>query len=428
MGGVDNDTHEIVGTRFNQHTLKKGEEEIESGLRRMLSPNANFMFSNLLVDNKPVVVIIICSAVSQTVMFEKVDYIRIGSYTKKLNDNPSVKAQLWDNLRNTNYELMPAATGLNKDDVVRLLDVGAYFELKGEPPPTSIHGMMHYLSEENIIIRLDNGLYSISNMGALLFARRIDKFSTISRKAVRIIQYEGINRLNMLREETETRGYALGFEGLLKFIMALTPAREAIEGAQRQTETAYPMVAIREAVANALIHQNFNITGTGTVIEVFKNRIEITNPGVPLVDIERIIDNPPKSRNEKLATLMRRMKMCEELGTGWDKIAISCEIYKLPAPSIEIYEENTKVTLYQHIPFSDLSLDQRIGACYLHACILQVEGRQLTNSSLRERFGLGEGSAAGISRLIKETVERGYIKPLDPETAPRYMKYIPIWA
>ena len=73
--------------------------------------------------------------------------------------------------------------------------------------------------------------------------------------------------------------------------------------------SAYPAIALREAVANALIHQDFSVTGTGVVVEIFSNRIEITNPGIPLVDIYRIVDNPPKSRNEKLASLMRRLRM-----------------------------------------------------------------------------------------------------------------------
>ena len=68
----------------------------------------------------------------------------------------------------------------------------------------------------------------------------------------------------------------------------------------------------------------------------------------------RIIDNPPKSRNEKLAELMRRLRMCEELGTGWDKIAISCELFQLPAPQITAFKDSTRVVLYSEIPFSNI--------------------------------------------------------------------------
>ena len=120
--------------------------------------------------------------------------------------------------------------------------------------------------------------------------------------------------------------------------------------------------------------------------------------------------------------------MCEELGTGWDKIVISAEMLQLPAPKIELFEDSTRVTLFSEMPFSSISTEDRIWACYLHACIKQVQGEQLTNSSLRKRFGLKDSSSGSVSRLIKEAVDIKLIKPLDPTTAPRYMKYIPIWA
>ena len=125
---------------------------------------------------------------------------------------------------------------------------------------------------------------------------------------------------------------------------------------------------------------------------------------------------------------MRRLGICEELGTGWDKIVISCELFQLPAPRIELYEESTRVTLFAEMKFSSISMENKLWACYLHACIKQIQSEQLTNTSLRERFGLKSSAAGSISRLIKEAVEQKIIKPLDPTTAPRYMKYIPYWA
>lgn len=109
----------------------------------------------------------------------------------------------------------------------------------------------------------------------------------------------------------------------------------------------FPIPVIREVVANALIHQDFYISGAGPLVEMFDNRIEVTNPGIPLVDIKRIVDNPPKSRNEKLASMMRRLKMCEELGRGWDRMVLACEMLYMPAPRIEIFQTPQKL-LYFH--------------------------------------------------------------------------------
>lgn len=425
--GIDDKTHEIVGTNYDQYTLKVGNQEIESWLRNLLSKNVEFEFQTIFMNNKKVVVLIIYKATNQTATFKKVDYIRVGSYTKKLNEYPQMQAQLWDRLRNVRFEENYAKQDLSPEEAVQLLDFSVYFDIKKEPIPTNIDTLVHYMLEEAVLLKQDNGKYAISNLGAILFAKRLSDFPRLERKAVRVVQYEGSNKLNMMREDIDNKGYAVGFEALLKYVEALLPSQEVIEGAVRERRLAYPEIALRETIANALIHQDFSITGTGVVMEIFNDRIEITNPGIPLVDIARIIDNPAKSRNEKLASLMRKLRMCEELGTGWDKIILSCEMQQLPAPHINIYEENTKVTLFSKIDFFDLAQRDKLWACYMHACIKYIQNEFLTNSSLRERFGLEEKSSASISRLVKEACEQKYIKKLE-ETAPRHTKYIPFWA
>lgn len=428
LWGIDDATHEIVGTEYNLQTLKKGNQELENWLRSLLSQNAEFEFHEVKMNDKRVGVLIIYRAVNHTVTFEKTDYIRVGSYTKKLNEYPTLQAQLWDRIRNSKFEERYAKQDLELVEALRLIDYTVYFDITGIPQPTEANGIAHYLLEESILAKQDDGLYAITNLGAILLAKRLSDFSRISRKAIRAVQYSGKNRLNMLKEVIGEKGYVVGFEGLIKYIEALIPTEEVITGAIRKQKTAYPILAIREAVANALIHQDFSITGTGPVVEIFQNRIEITNSGTPLVEISRIIDNPPRSRNEKLAALMRRLRMCEELGTGWDKIVLTCELKQLPAPKIDLFEECTRVTLYAEMPFSSIAPEDKLWACYLHACIKQVQGEQLTNASLRARFGLKESSSGSVSRLIKEAVNQKYIKPFDPTTAPRYMKYVPIWA
>lgn len=428
LWGIDDKTREIVGTDYNLQTLKKGNQELENWLRSLLSRNADFEFYTVPMNGKDVGVLIIYRAANQTVTFEKVDYIRVGSYTKKLNEYPALQGQLWDRIRNTKFEERYAKQDLELVDALRLLDFAVYFDIRNIPRPSGNKGVAHYMVEEGIIVEQDNGLYAITNLGAILLAKRLDDFPRISRKSIRVVQYQGNNRLNMLKEEVIGKGYVAGFEGLIKFIDALLPAREVISSALREKKTAYPRIAVREAVANALIHQDFSVTGTGPVVEIFDSRIEITNAGTPLVDVKRLVDNPPKSRNEQLAALMRRLRMCEELGTGWDKIVITCELNQLPAPKIELFEGSTRVTLFSEMPFSNISMADKLWACYLHACIKHVQGEQLTNSSLRDRFGLKDSAAGTVSRLIKDAVTSDLIKPLDPTTAPRYMRYIPVWA
>lgn len=135
-------------------------------------------------------------------------------------------------------------------------------------------------------------------------------FERLSRKAIRVVIYRGKNRIETQRERTGFKGYAIDYEEIVEFINNQLPKNERIGQAFREEQRMYPEIAIRELVANAIIHQDFNITGTGPIIEIFSDRIEITNPGVPLIDTMRFIDEPPRSRNEDLAAFMRRINIC----------------------------------------------------------------------------------------------------------------------
>lgn len=426
--GVNNETHEILGTDYNRFSKIINNQEIESWLKNTVSKNADFDFFDTEIDGKKLVVLVIQKASGQPVTFKKEPFIRIGSYTKSLRDYPSMEAQLWDKLRLTNFEKQPAKSDLQKDEIFKLLDFTCYFDLQNISVPSNQDGILHYILEDEIVKKQDNGLYTITNLGAILFAKKISDFPSISRKAVRVVQYEDETKLRILKEFNGTKGYAVGFEGLMGFLEALLPSEEVITETVRKTVTKYPMIALREIIANALIHQDFTVSGSSPLVEIFQSRIEVTNPGIPLVDINRFIDNPPKSRNEILSSLMRRLKMCEELGSGWDRIALECELNHLPAPKIVLYEENTKVVLFSKLAFANIPHEEKLWSCYLHACIKYLTHDGLTNSSLRTRFGLENTAAAQISRLIKEAVLRELIKPFDSETSQRYMKYVPIWA
>lgn len=426
--GVDDGTHKIVGTKVRLQLEKKGEQELENWLRYLLSRNADFEFLETEIEGKKVELIRIHKALNEPVAFQKIDYIRSGSYTKKLHEFPVFRAQLWDKLRHAQFEDVCVKTDLRYEDVIRLLQVDTYFTLLRIPQPVEKDAVVHYLNEDGIIQKQDNGLYSITNLGAILFAKDLNEFARLGRKAMRVVQYVGINRLLIQKEESFNQGYAVCFENIVRYVNALLPSTEDVNAVQLSTTSKFPLPSVREAIANSLIHQDLYITGAAPVVEIFENRIEVTNPGTPLVDVLRIIDNPPKSRNEKLASLMRRLKMCEELGRGWDRIVLACEAQFLPAPRIEVFQDSTKVTLFSGMKYANIPMEDKLWSCYLHACLMYVQGDALTNKSLRDRFNVRETMAGSISRLIKESVESGSIKPLDSDTAKRYMKYIPAWA
>lgn len=213
---------------------------------------------------------------------------------------------------------------------------------------------------------------------------------------------------------------------MIEYINGLLPRNEHIGKALRETRPLFPELAIRELIANALIHQDMTIRGDGPKIELFEDRIEITNPGKPLIQIDRMIDLPPRSRNEALATLMRRMGICEEQGSGLDKVIFQVELFQMPPPLFRDENDAVQVVLYGPRTFANMTPDERIRACYHHAILKFISGERMRNSSLCERFGIDQKNAAMASNVIKSAQEAKLIKPADPEH-PR-AGYVPVWA
>jgi predicted HTH transcriptional regulator len=140
------------------------------------------------------------------------------------------------------------------------------------------------------------------------------------------------------------------------------------------------------------------------------------------------INAPPRSRNEKLATMMRRCGICEERGSGWDRIGFEIEFHQLPAPVVRVASSHTVITVPGPKPVRDMDRDERNRAVYLHACLRRVSGEFLTNTTLRQRFRMSEDLSSTVSVYIREALEQGLILPDDPTASRKYMRYVPFWA
>jgi predicted HTH transcriptional regulator len=321
----------------------------------------------------------------------------------------------------------PTKSGLDAQQVIELLDTQTFFELLKLPYPTEQTGVIDRLLGERLLDET-NGNYAIRRMGALLLAKRLDDFPDIARKAPRVVVYVDTSKLDTKLDQTGTKGYAVGFQGLVRFIMNQLPQNEVIEDALRKEVKLVPEVVIRELVANALIHQDLRITGSSVMVEIYANRIEISNPGEPIVPVERFIDGY-QSRNERLADLMRRMGICEEKSSGIDRVIQAAELYQLPAPDFRVNHQRTVAMLFGLKPLDDMDREDRIRACYQHCALKWVMSERMTNQSLRERFHLPESKSAIISQIIAATIEAEKIRPDEKVGASRkYARYLPFWA
>lgn len=423
--GIEDITHKIKGTSFKAKLHKKGGEDFEHWLATRLNPRIDFIIHEFDYDaTRHITVFIIPATKHQPVEFINQAYIRVGSLTKKLNNFPEKQAKIWKK-NNTPFEKEIAKDNLTAADITKYLSTETYFDLIKLPYPSTQQGVIDKFLDEGLVTKHTG--YAITKLGALLFAKNLSDFESVERKSIRVIVYKGKNKVETEREQIGVKGYALGFEGLVDWINSQLPANEEIGKALRKETRMYPEIAIRELVANALIHQDLTEKGF-PMVEIFTDRIEISNAGTPLVTPERFID-AYVSRNEKLADLMRRMGFCEEKGSGLDKVIYYNELYQLPAINVVVAENRTRVTIYSYKTLNDLDKKEKIRACYQHACLKYVSNEKMTNQSLRDRFQIEDQNAATASRIIRDALADGVIKEDDPESKSRkYASYLPSWA
>ena len=425
--GVRDGDHAVVGTRFDPARPVR-RQPLAMWLAQRIRPGSAFAFRTVEHSRGRLVLLEIPAAASNPVTFDRIAYIRINSATPPLADHPDRERALWRILQSTSWEEGFAVQSAVADKTLALIDYARYFELVKLPLPDNRAGILERLSQDGIIVADAGDRWNVTNLGAILFAKSLDAFGPLlSHKAVRFAVYDGKGRYDQVtHRREEQRGYAVGFNDLVSYINGILPARENIGQAFRTEMPSFPILAVRELVANALIHQNMTIIGAGPTIEVFHDRIEITNSGKPLVSLARFIDAPPKSYNKALSTFMRRMKICEGLGTGIDKVIKEVERSQSPPPDFREEGEATRVLLYAPRKFADMTREERMRACYQHTVLLYVSGDRMKNSTLRERFGLAAQQSVKVSQVIRTALDAELIQLANP-AHPR-AGYVPIWA
>ncbi|MDO8540087.1 MAG: ATP-binding protein [Opitutaceae bacterium] len=326
------------------------------------------------------------------------------------------------------FSAQVARDGLGEEEVASLLDVQSYYDLRTRPLPSTRAEIIETFVTKGFVQR-SGGAWAITNLGALLFAKRLADFETVARKGVRVISYDGLSKLKVKdgKDVPFDTGYAAGFSALVDYIHAELPASEEIAAALRTTTHAYPKKAIREIVGNAIVHQDLTERGTGVVVELFDDRVEVTNPGLPILPVDRFIDEN-QSRNERFADALRQLRICDERGHGMDDVVTHIELHQLPPYQCRLGSRHTTVVLSRYRPLKNLTPEERIHAVYQHCCLRFVTNQATNNESLRGRFKIEKQNAAIASRLVAEAVKAEKIRAVDVNAANKLMRYVPYWA
>jgi len=333
------------------------------------------------------------------------------------------KTPKWEELRASS--LIPDAELPNKLDTVTI------FKLLERKEFSSAAEVFAWLETEKFISREPAGGGYLTNLGAIAAAHKLSEFPDLARKAVRVVTYSGFDKSKAKEEKVGQKGYAVGFQGLLKFIVNALPKSEVIKNALRIESPVYPEIALREIIANALVHQDFSITGTGPLIEIYDDRIEVSNPGslLPSKEPNRLIGTQPESRNQELANAFMRYRICEQRGSGLIKAGLQAEFCGLPPIEFFSGPNYFKVTLHSPRTFAEMTGKERLAACYQHATLRHVGRAVMTNKSLRERLKMSEKQRSKVSMLIQDAITEGLIKVADPQNkSKKYAEYLPYWA
>ncbi len=425
--GVEDGTHNIVGTDVRIEREKVGSDTFLFWLSKRLDPRVNVEHASIMIDGKTIEILAVDPTYQRPVKFNNVAYIRIDTSLQELSKHPERERAIWQITSRFSFEQGIAQSHVNVDTLYDNFEITKLLTDLGAARP-SIASAVEMLVMEELVTDNQQGGFDVTNLLVLSAAKDMRRFAGFARKGVRVITYSSKTKLETKSDAEGRKGYATSFVPLLAYIMDRIQHKEVLQHGIRNTQYNIPQVAIREILANAIIHQDFTANGDGPVVEIFPDKVKISNPGKPLIPTDRFIDSPSRSRNDKFGHLMRRIGICEERGSGIDRALHEIEKHALPPPLFQQVEDTTVVTLYGPKAFADMSKEDRIRACYQHACLGFEKNDYMSNSSLRRRFGLTDKQYPQVSIVLAEAKDAGVIRPLDEDQANRNARYVPYWA
>lgn len=423
--GISDKDRSIVGTTFRFNDEKMGNQVLKIWLENLVEPRLSVLPLEVEIEGKKVLIIRIPAAKNSLTTFKGSAYCRVGSATPKLSSRPDIEKALQMILNRQTEEDAIVKQDCDENEVFSLLDIPSYYDALNLPLPNKDE-MIRKFVEESFLIKEDHGGYSITLLGALCFAKSMHYFPFLSKRSVRLVSYNGETRLDGNDEQIFDKGYVLCFNEIISAIIHLY-RREAFSGPRRINIDPYSEIALREALANMIIHGDLNANGSGPLIEAFPNRLEFSNPGTLRFEIDRILDVSPDAKNHALADFMHRLGIGDERGSGYDKMLIEAERLIAPSPLVENNSNGVRVTLFPPIKFEDESSSDIRRDIYLHCCLRYLNRTPMNNTSVRMRFGLDERKTTAISKWIKVLVDENRIKPIEGASRKK-MEYIPYWA
>ena len=424
--GVRDDDHVIVGTNVDLEAKKIGNEPFELWINKFLEPKINIGFKQFYHEGLAIAMICIDPAYQLPVRFKGTSYIRVGSAQQPLAKYPERERALWQITSRYSFESSFLTEHLSRNEIDDQFAYRPLLKAMGLGVDSADAAFEYMTKAEWIRSDLQGG-YEVLALLAITCSTNLNRFPSLEDKGARLLAYRGRNKLDAIDDVEGRKGYLVSFQSLLAHVMSKIPSKEVQLQGARIKQYAIPEDAVRELLANMLVHQDFTVSGTRPMVEVFEDKVRMTNPGQPLISVDRFIDTPSKTRNPKFAKLMRDAGFCEQRGSGVDRAIKAIEKAALPPPLIEAIEGSTVVTLFMPRRFADMTPEERVRACFQHACVRYEDGEPMSNASLRERFGLSTKQYPQVSIVIRDTVTAGRIRPQSEDQGNRNARYVPFY-
>lgn len=333
--GIDDTTHEVVGTRFDPYAAKaKGNQDLLPWLGALLQPNPGV--EALAVDHAAgrVVMLAVGPARDRPITFKGTAYCRAGTSKTELSRHPEKERALWTRGSDWSAELCDRAS-LPDLDPEAIAKAREQFVVKHPSQAAEVHGWddRTFLNKARV---LRQG--AVTNTAVLLLGR--SESATLLAPAVARLSWVLKDAANReLDYEHIGPPFLLAGDRLLKRIRNLIVRALPSGTLFPQEITQYDPWVVREALHNAIAHQDYRRQGRITVVE-FPDRVLVTNVGDFLPgDVETVIrQDAPQAiyRNPFLADAMVELNLIDTQGGGIKRMFETQRRRSFPLPDYDL--------------------------------------------------------------------------------------------
>lgn len=365
--GVNTITGNIDGSYFDPESLIIEGKSLPTWLQDLTENNVEFDFTSLDLDGVNLVILEVLKPLTEHVTFKGREYFIEDGRPKEvdLEEDESVTQNVSNDIERASYSENnnPKINIRPLNELLDSLDFETYFELMDESIPADEIAVANVLQKAGIIgfDSLENGYY-LTNVGALALSKSLSEHPGLRRRHLILKRYSGINKGGNCDKRVFDSGYLVSIGQAIRAIQELTRMPDPITGEADVEPSPYPIRAIRELVVNALLHQDLDGSNDeygSPLIEIFDDRIEISNTANIKINIATLVNTQPWIRNVELYALFAKVSLCGNKEHGWELVIDGCEQAQLPSPSIEGIDLFTLIKCVEEADISALSYDDQ---------------------------------------------------------------------